>query len=402
MNSKPNAAATLLGWFILLVIGRQVVTLWLVERYVVNSGSMYPALVGIHCQTRCDACGREYQIGLDAPTGDLQRAICPECGASGKTIESLPVLNGDRVWIDKGAYYWREPRRWEVVAFRSPSRAAQVHVKRIVGLPGESIQIRSGDIYINGEIAERSFEQVRAMSLLVHESRSQPPQDTGHGPHWRTERANTAWQHSQGEWHYDAKEQRGSDPLVFESRRRVPGNPDKSEPWPVRNLDGYNQTRPIRELFDVVDLWMTGEVRSDTTFDVFTYNQPKKVAPGNWQLWSRWVDGVEQTWTTAPGDSKSSSDAEPSTFGKPAPSATPFKIAPSGPIELRGLRVYRDIYYTAPVALDAALAIAQPYQLGPDEYFVLGDNSTAAVDSRYPSYGPVKEEWLVGKPILPR
>ena len=53
-------------------------------------------------------------------------------------------------------------------------------------------------------------------------------------------------------------------------------------------------------------------------------------------------------------------------------------------------------HYSAPVGLNGALGIESPYTLAADEYFVLGDNSLVAVDSRYPGYGPIRAEALVG------
>lgn len=60
----------------------------------------------------------------------------------------------DRVLVDKTAYLARGPRRWDVAAFRNPLRATQDLVKRVVGLPGETITIAGGNLYrvgVDGE-----------------------------------------------------------------------------------------------------------------------------------------------------------------------------------------------------------------------------------------------------------
>ncbi len=66
------------------------------------------------------------------------------------------------------------------------SRASrrQAYVKRVVGLPGESIRINGGDIFVNGRIVRKSLAEIRAMRILVHDSRFQP-QDADRFPRWQ-------------------------------------------------------------------------------------------------------------------------------------------------------------------------------------------------------------------------
>ncbi|CUX47158.1 signal peptidase I [Clostridium sp. C105KSO13] len=68
-----------------------------------------------------------------------------------------PALkNGDVVMINRLVYNASRPKRGDVVAFK-PNGNENVHyfIKRIVGLPGETIQIKDGDIYINGKTAKK-------------------------------------------------------------------------------------------------------------------------------------------------------------------------------------------------------------------------------------------------------
>ena len=70
---------------------------------------------------------------------------------------------------------------------------------------------------------------------------------------------------------------------------------------------------------------------------------------------------------------------------------------------MKDLKVLRDVYYTA--ELDGSMqpphAVEAPYRLGPDEYFVLGDNSPVSNDSRFWDHGPiVPASALVGRPFL--
>lgn len=53
----------------------------------------------------------------------------------------------DRVLVDKFSYHYREPERFEVVVFKYPLNRAQNFIKRIIGMPGEQLEIRDGDLF---------------------------------------------------------------------------------------------------------------------------------------------------------------------------------------------------------------------------------------------------------------
>lgn len=66
---------------------------------------------------------------------------------------SVTIEGGDTVLLDGLSYKLGSPKRNDVIAFRlSGSREGASSIKRILGLPGETIQIRDGMIYIDGEI----------------------------------------------------------------------------------------------------------------------------------------------------------------------------------------------------------------------------------------------------------
>lgn len=63
--------------------------------------------------------------------------------------------NGDEVLVNKFAYKFSEPERFDVVAYcQNSSEHSYLNIKRIIGLPGDKILIEKGKVYINGEELE--------------------------------------------------------------------------------------------------------------------------------------------------------------------------------------------------------------------------------------------------------
>jgi signal peptidase I len=65
------------------------------------------------------------------------------------------LLPGDRVLVNKVALRGKVPRRGDVVVFRRPNDRRLIYVKRVIGLPGDTIAIRSGRVMLNGKELER-------------------------------------------------------------------------------------------------------------------------------------------------------------------------------------------------------------------------------------------------------
>ena len=70
----------------------------------------------------------------------------------GQSME--PVLsNQDVVIINKSAYTFKEPERYDIVAFKLKDETEEYfNIKRIIGMPGDTIQIKNGRIFINGDV----------------------------------------------------------------------------------------------------------------------------------------------------------------------------------------------------------------------------------------------------------
>jgi signal peptidase I len=64
--------------------------------------------------------------------------------------------NGSFNFINRAAYWWGEPRRGDVVGYAFTGQHAML-LKRIIGLPGETIQLRGGRVFINGEELDEPY-----------------------------------------------------------------------------------------------------------------------------------------------------------------------------------------------------------------------------------------------------
>ena len=63
-----------------------------------------------------------------------------------------PTLSdGNNLIVQKISYYFHEPERFDVIVFRLESNPKTHYIKRVIGLPGETVQIKDGYVYINGE-----------------------------------------------------------------------------------------------------------------------------------------------------------------------------------------------------------------------------------------------------------
>jgi signal peptidase I len=77
--------------------------------------------------------------------------------ASVPTGSMRPTINeGTRLVAWRLAYAFSEPQRLDVVVFRSPDNTGVLYVKRVIGVPGERIEIVDGKVYVGGYMGEGS------------------------------------------------------------------------------------------------------------------------------------------------------------------------------------------------------------------------------------------------------
>jgi len=172
--------------FVLALLFRSFVA----EAFVIPTGSMAPTLYGRNKDIVCPGCGHSYAIGasdeVDDMTGRLipayriQQSQCPNCRHM-HDVEDLNVFKGDRILVNKSAYQFGEPDRWDVIVFRYPEEVEKNYIKRLVGLPGETIRIERGDVYArSGEAGEfrilrkQDPNKQKLLQQVVYDDRSAP------------------------------------------------------------------------------------------------------------------------------------------------------------------------------------------------------------------------------------
>jgi signal peptidase I len=174
MTQPPDSAIrscrTAVDLAVAFVVAVMLLRAFVLEGYLISTGSMAPGLCGFHRRVHCPACQYVFAFGvafddstpgqpgtIQEPSGPRRLATCPNCGQSGIDVASLPNNHGDQLLVHKHTYDLRKPRRWETVVFRNPANPAEAFVKRVVGLPTETIRIKAGDVHINGTIARKSL-----------------------------------------------------------------------------------------------------------------------------------------------------------------------------------------------------------------------------------------------------
>jgi len=160
------------------------------EAFVIPTGSMAPTLYGRHKESHCQACGQHIVVGASheviAETGylaansRLRAAICPNCGYENDQLYKELAFNGDRILVNKFPYEFGEPSRWDVFVFKYPAEPQTNYIKRLVGLPGETLRIRSGNLFqVHGQeeqVLRKEPQKQRSLQIPVYDD-THPPHD---------------------------------------------------------------------------------------------------------------------------------------------------------------------------------------------------------------------------------
>lgn len=151
------------------------------EAFVIPTGSMAPTLFGRHKDVECEKCRFQFSVGAsDEVDNDgilvsrIEGALCPNCRYL-NDIKNLPVFKGDRILVNKFPFEFGDPRRWDVTVFKYPEEPTTNYIKRLVGLPNETILIRRGDLFRKAQaggweiLRKDDPNKQRVLQIVVHD-----------------------------------------------------------------------------------------------------------------------------------------------------------------------------------------------------------------------------------------
>jgi len=382
--------------------------------------SMAPTLLGEHYRVACPDCQATFAVTVFAR--DLEAICCYRCGAM---ITERGHREAEKFVIERDNGY--APQRWDVVVFRDPN--GRIVVKRVVGLPGERLAIRHGDIWraSDSNEAQRRWERIarydgdrRDAAVEVFTARWGKPALTTRlvweaDDPWRSEPtcleyegrseawSRVAYRHGAG---LPAPHPRDAEAEILDN---CPFNATTSrrlnkvrDVWVHFNAELTPGAELALELEDRAFLWLNEKA-------LIMYNASGKVVKHRTVPCVRIQDGVRRVTAQfgfldgAPyAILYGTSDGIEVGWAPPPRPDLPGDIplsgirlaARGGSIRLTGLAIYRDFYYLGPWGSSADWEMDQP--LGEDEYFVLGDNPPVSEDSRtWPR--PVRRKDILGK-----
>ena len=108
-----------------------------------------------------------YLLGVLCLTYLVVTFVGQRTEVEGASMETT-LYDGDNLIVDKISYRFRDPQRFDIIVFPFKYQNNTFYIKRIIGMPGETVQIDDmGVIYINGEALEESYgrEVIRAENV---------------------------------------------------------------------------------------------------------------------------------------------------------------------------------------------------------------------------------------------
>lgn len=414
--------------FVELLIWLLVLRSFFLPLFIIPTGSMASTLMGAHADYTCTNCGFEFPVGVMPQGGLPQNVLCPNC----RYVEDLRRSKarlvgkaGDRIIVhgwttDVGGALG--PRRWDAVVFKNPNEPEVNFIKRLLGLPGETIAFVDGDLWTapagksDLRVARKTPEAQEALWIPYFDQDFLPRRvGEGYAPRWEPEDGTTHWNGLKTR-RFEFGSADGEATIAFRTRRAT----DPPEILDVLGYNGllrnYHVVSDVRVGADVefVDeagfvelslskgprrflgtLHVDGRVElSASTADgaaaewgstrvSLSNRRPVRLALGHADYRvSVQIDGVEVLASSDEQYSLSIDEAR-AIAAQPS-SAAPAIRAGRGRVHLTHIRIDRDIYYTpSDMGSTAARGANAPLKLPDDAYFVCGDNSPLSHDSRF-------------------
>lgn len=188
------------------------------EAFVIPTGSMAPTLQGRHKDLECKNCGYRVRASAseeDRPAESASRSHNPDWSRVQRETYNSQVVavtcplcryrtdithgnehetyNGDRIIVAKFPYEFVDPKRWDIVVFKFPNDAKTNYIKRLVGLPEETVRIHHGNIFTmpkdgtEYQIERKPPDKQMAIAQIVYDNNHVVPSMTQKGwpPRWR-------------------------------------------------------------------------------------------------------------------------------------------------------------------------------------------------------------------------
>jgi signal peptidase I len=167
--------------------------------------------MGRHKELTCPQCNFVYTVNaseeVESRSGRVDSSLCGNCRFLATNLHGTPSFKGDRILVMMFPYDLpflpgaSPPVRWDVVVFRYPEEPEVSYIKRLVGLPGETVRIKHGDIYIKEpgsdlfRLQRKPLRHQSAMQMNVYDDRYRPKALVDR-PEWRRWQSVTpaAWQ----------------------------------------------------------------------------------------------------------------------------------------------------------------------------------------------------------------
>lgn len=369
---------------------------------------MAPACWGDHVRAGCNECAYSFRVG--GQKDELpETLVCPNCGYRSIDSSKVKPQPAQLVRVDPiDREMSKRFHRWDVVAIR-PSESRPAMIKRVVGLPGESIQFIAGDLFADGAIVRKPLDVAREMRVPVFDSRFGSKEVLSR---FQTQDDASDWKTIDGCWQFSpSQEVNRPQWLAYQQWRCVANKVPRDHSGPIEDWYAAN-VGVNRDLNATGDMWVLidCQIGKNCRFDLeLDRGSASHIFELDFATRSVVLDGLRYPML----DPELSSSVvhlgikfaiEVCTFdqrmtllinGREVVSVdlakaeglanleSPIQIAGvTSALKIERFRLWRDIHYfdvmpdrksNGPVALRA----------GSDEYLLLGDNVPISIDSRH-------------------
>ena len=379
--------------------------------YLVEGPSMAPRWKGSHYRVICSDCGIEFAVDANQPPVSAA-AICFNCGSLTE-LDPNSLRPGDSVRLCPARI--SKAQRWDVVAANVPDSGRKQIIKRIIGLPGEQVRLADGQVWIDGQLVQKSLEEFRRMAILVSDSNFIPTQQPSRWVRstWDPNRIDLlTYRHSQ-DFSGPYANQLGV--AIHDHNVYSQGTSRMLHPVNERLVEVILEAKSISQMDE-----LGVALLDQTPTAVLQWN--KKASKLSLLVNGELVHELPWKWKH-PQNQSASVKIEFGVFDQRAILAIDqevilqidvsrqigadisnsvsreklnlrrgeIEIAASGamPLEIVQVRIWRDLVWRMVVGKNASR-----YKLEPDEFFLVGDNGLESNDSR--SFGPVNRDQLIG------